>query len=201
MSRTSRTAIVWLGAIACLASAVNAGFVVYDEDDSGWFGAVQSYSTITFAEFPHNTQIDDEYASLGVLFTDTDGNWIIGTAPATYPQDGMGLNGNALVELTFDQPMWAFASYFPGGAFFDFFAADQLLHSSPLMGGSGVGFFAGFTTDVAFDRIQIHGLPPDPFGNPDKVFFDSFYFAAVPSPAGLAVLALPGLRGTRRRRR
>jgi len=136
-----------------------------------------------------------------VLFTDTDGNWIIGTASGTYPQDGWGLNGNAIVELTFDTPMWAFGSHFPGVAFFDFFSGDDLLFSSPLMGGSGVNFFAGFTSAIPFDRVQIYGMPPDPFGNPDKVFFDSFYFSAVPSPAGLAVLALAGLCGTRRRRR
>ena len=33
MSRTSRTVPVWFGAIACLASSVNASFVVYDEDE------------------------------------------------------------------------------------------------------------------------------------------------------------------------
>lgn len=192
---------LWLGAVAltCVSSTSDAAFVMFGGDGAGWFDAVPKHSTITFTEFPHNTPITNQYADLGVHFTDTDGNWTIATAPGTYPQDGMGLNGNILIELTFDQPMWAFASHFPGIAYFHFFSGEQLLFSSPLFG-SGVGIFAGFTSEVPFDRVQIHGLPPNPFGVPDKVFIDNFYFAAIPSPAGLAVMMLAGLSTTRRRR-
>jgi MYXO-CTERM domain-containing protein len=201
MPQLRSTMLICSSVMACITCPSHATFVVYEGDGSAWFEAVPIHSTITFSEFPHNTKIDDEYASLGVTFTDTDGNWILGTGgPNSFIEDGMGLNGNAVVELTFDGPMSAFASSFPGVAYFDFFAGEQLLFTAPSMGGSGVGFFAGFTSSLPFDRVRIYGEPPDPFGNPDKVFFDSFYFASVPSPGGIAIVALAGL-GARRRRR
>jgi hypothetical protein len=202
MSFLRRAAALASMSVACITCSSHAGFVVYEGDGSAWFEAVPIHSTITFSEFPHNTKIDDEYASLGVMFTDTDGNWILGTGgPNSFIQDGMGLNGNALVELSFDGPMSAFAASFPGVAKFAFYSGQELLFTSSYFGLEPVGNFAGFATDTWFDRIQITGFPPDPFGNPDKVFFDSFHFASVPSPAGVVVLALAAACGGRRRRR
>jgi len=176
-----------------------AGFTVFQGDGAAWFEATPPFSEITFADLPVNTLVTEQYASLGAYFTDTNGNWVIGYFPATYVQDGWGLNGNSSVELTFDAPMWSFASFFPGLAKFSFFADDVHLFTSDLLGGSGTNKFAGFTTDIAFDRVFIVGGPPDIFGNPDKVFFDDFYFSSVPAPGVLCGFAVM-LLGSRRRR-
>jgi len=172
------------------------GFTVFQGDGAAWFQATPPFSEVTFADLPLNMLVTEQYAGLGVHFTDTDGNWVLGPTP-TYPQDEFGLNGNVSVELTFDAPMWSFASFFPGKAKFAFFHGDLPMFTSELLGGSGTNFFAGFTTDLAFDRVLIVGGPPDIFGNPDKVFFDDFYFSSVPAPArlsGFSVLLLSSRR-------
>jgi len=196
VSRIAVQATLFVSSLCC--PMATGGFTVFQGDGSAWFEATPPYSEVTFADLPLNTLVTEQYANLGVHFTDTDGNWVLGPTP-TYPQDQFGLNDNVSVELTFDAPMWSFASFFPGDAKFSFFAGDVHLFTSGLLGGGGINKFAGFTTDVAFDRVLIVGGPPDVFGNPDKVFFDDFYFSSVPAPGALSWFTVM-FWGSRRRR-
>jgi hypothetical protein len=183
------------------AAQCRADFAVFTGTGAGWLQAVPNHQTIGFNEFPDDTLIGEQYASMGVHFTDVDGNWIIANVPGTYLQDGCGLNGNQFVELTFDTPISAFASYFPGIEFFSFFLGARKLFDSALMGGSGLNHFAGFTTDTPFDRVVLHSLPPNSFGVIHKVFLDDIYFGSIPSPAGFpTIVAAIALVRSRRKR-
>lgn len=192
-----------LGVIAGMTISANclAGVTLFQGDANGWLQAVATHETIGFTEYPHNTLIGEQYSNLGVHFTDTDGNWIIANASASYPQDGCGLNGNQFVELSFDQPMSAFAIYFPGVEFFTCFLGEREVFRSSMLGIGGPNNFAGITSDTPFDRVVLHSLPPDHFGIIHKVFLDDIYFSDVPGPSGaivivgLAALAQRGRRG------
>jgi len=196
VSRIAIHATLLVPSLFC--AMADGGFTVFQGDGAAWCQATPPFSEITFADLPVNTLVTEQYASLGVHFTDADGNWVQGHFPASYIQDGWGLNGNSSVELTFDAPMWSFASFFPGLGKFSFFAGDVHLFTSDLLGPGGLDNFAGFMTDVAFDRVIIVGGPPDIFGNPDKVFFDDFYFSSVPAPGVLSGVFVM-LLGSRRR--
>lgn len=69
-----------------------------------------------------------------------------------------------------------------------FFASDQIF---------GVRFY-GFTTGLSFDTVRIH-ISADA-GIADYAAFDEVSWRAVPSPAGITLLAFGGLAATRRRR-
>ena len=61
---------------------------------------------------------------------------------------------------------------------------------------SGANNFAGFTSDVSFDRVVIAAYTPQNFG----IFADNMYFSTVPAPASAALLALSAMATGRRRR-
>ena len=178
-----------------------AEFTVSTGNGASWLQSNPAHETIDFTEYPHNTPIREQYSNLGVHFTDTDGNWIISNAPDTYLQDGCGINGNQFLEITFDRPMVAFATYFPGFEYFTFFSGEQQLFATGAMGGGGTNRFVGFTTDVPFDRVLLHGLPPNIFGVIFQVFLDDVYFSSVPGPGGAAMAILAGALARPRRRR
>ncbi len=169
-------------------------------DGSAWFQAVQSWTPLTFKGFAPGTQIVNQYAPLGVHFTDGEQNWVDDYTTINYPQDGWGLRGGVLVEIAFDSPTLAFAAHYTGKMAFDFYSGETLLHHSPFVGSGGPNHFTGFTTDVQFDRVRMYGPPEPPPFPPIKVYVDNFYFSTVPAPGSAMVLiALALLRGRRQR--
>jgi len=196
-----RCTLLVAGAALVAAPAALASVVVYgDADEAAWFAAAPQHATITFAEFAHFTPISDQYADLGVLFTDPYPNLILGPFPDSFLQDGWGLSGSIAVHLEFAETMVAFAAHFPGVAVFKFFLEGQMVFESAIMGSSGLDWFAGFSVAGGFDRLEITGKPPFFPGMFDPVHFDNFYFKAIPTPGALAALLLAGLGGGRRRR-
>ena len=160
---------------------------------ANWQAVAGPYSTITFTELPAGTWITEQYAPLGVHFTD--GSDQINHNNNAYV-DGYGLNG-AFDETTlqFDTAMTTIALDFPGGVKIKLYSAGNLIYTSPDFGGSGFGLFAGLISTQPFDKAFIY----DPAGG---LFVDNLYFGPpVPGPAGLTVLALGGLLPSRRRRR
>ena len=70
------------------------GFVEEFTDKDDWIVAVGDFTTIGFTGFPGGTFITDQYADLGILFTD--GNDSISPFdPITYPEDGWGLESSS----------------------------------------------------------------------------------------------------------
>ncbi|MFO0830119.1 MAG: hypothetical protein U0572_18400 [Phycisphaerales bacterium] len=187
---------------ALLASGTaHAGLTLIKDDFNAWSGQAGAFTTIGFNDLPNNTLVTDQYYGLGVTFTDPDPNVI--QAPnlfQTYPQDGAGLYGVCLVETTFTEPQQAIAWHFPGIIFAQVYWGATLLYESPLLGNPGVNWFAGLLSDVAFDRVRIHGLPPNQYGQCDDVVLDNLYFSAVPAPPVLAFLGLAGVLAHSRRR-
>lgn len=186
------TLLILCFAIGTMVNETFAAVTVYTNKAS-WQAAAGPYTTITFQELPPTTYIDEQYAHLGVHFTDGSDQVY---ASNLFPNDGVGLNG-AFDETTleFDAPMTTIAMDFPGIASIKLFANDQLIYTSPLMGGGGVGFFAGLISTEPFDSVQLY----DPFGT--GFFADDVHSGPpIPAPGALALLGVSALLGSRRRR-
>jgi hypothetical protein len=161
---------------------------------SAWEAAVGEFTTIGFNDLPADTFLTDQYAALGVLFTD--GNDQIGGPDyIVYPQDGSGLRGNGWIHLTFLQPRAWIAVDYPGFMTIDLFQGNQLLYSPEThFPGSGFGFFGGVVSTQTFDRVILRDWT-------DSATFIDDLHVGVPSPSSLAVLASAVLCGRRRPRR
>ncbi len=185
MSQNDRVRQAVAAVLLTQVAPVAAGVVEFD-DKQAWFGAVGSVTTIDFTGFPGGTYVTDQYADLGVLFTD--GFDVISCCGTTWPNDGAGLLGGSSVSLSFTTPQsWIALDY--RGAMISLFSAGELLHV-----GQFPGSFAGLISSQTFDAVLIEG-PPD--GN---VTFDDLYFG-VPAPGAAWLLAALLLAPTRRRRR
>ncbi len=168
------------------------GFVEEFTSKDEWIAAVGRFTTIDFTGFPAGTFITDQYADLGVLFTDGNDS-ITCCSKLTFPNDGAGLDGNPDIHLSFDTPQAYIAVHFPGDVQIDLFSGDIFLHSSVFIAG-GVGNFGGVISSQLFDTVVIS----DP--SVGDVFIDDLHFG-VPAPPSLALLGLASLFSRRSRRR
>ena len=180
----------------CLPAAAGFTNIVGAQNASQWFAAAGGYEALSFTGFAAKTQITDQYASQGILlgFPSSAGN-ITQSDAYMYAQDGWGIVGVGSIIASFTQPMYAFAMYYPGSARFTFYSGATTLHHADFLT-SGANNFAGFTSDVSFDRVVIAAYTPENFG----IFADNMYFSTVPAPASAALLALSAIATGRRRR-
>jgi len=172
---------------------------VYDSFTS-WSSESEAVTTITFGELPIFSHVTTQYADLGVLFTSVPPNKTSGFDTVVFPEDGYGLKGYPMIELSLLSPALGIAAHFPGFIRFQLFQGDTLLYASPLVGASGYGHFKGYVSDIPFDRVKLLGIPSDPN---DIIAVDNLYFSFAPVPAPAAMLVLLGLMtsgGGRRRR-
>jgi len=165
------------------------------ENRAAWEAVTGPYSTITFTELPPLTWLSDQYAPLGVRFTDGSDQIIHNV---NIFSDNRGLNG-AFDESTleFDTPMTTLAMDFPGHLHVKLYNEGTLIFSSFEFGQSGTGNFAGLISTQPFDEAFIY----DPGGG---LFVDNLYFGPpVPGPGALMALAISAtlLPGRRRRAR
>ncbi len=182
-----------LAALAWPAIPAHAGVTEFT-DRAEWEAAVGAFTTVNFTGFPEFTVITDQYADLGVFFTDA--NDVIRLSDNLFPTDGAGLGGGAFddIELSFDAPQLWIALEYPGDVRFELFDGGQLIFtSSDNFPGGGVGFFAGLASTEFFDAVIIS----DPTDN--AVVIDNLFFG-VPAPASIGILALAGIWHGRRRR-
>ena len=169
------------------------GFVEEFTDKDSWISAVGDFTTIGFTGFPAGTFITDQYADLGILFTD--GNDSISPFdPITYPEDGWGLDGNGNISVAFDTPQAWIGVDFPGFLSIELFSQGRLFFTSNLSGGAGVGNFLGLISSQLFDAaVVVEGAPGF------EAEIDDLHFG-VPAPGAIWLLALAGLFSRRRRR-
>ncbi len=159
-------------------------------DREEWFSLVGPVITVDFTGFAPGTFITDQYADLGILFTD--GNDFIHMS-GSHVNDGWGLGGNEAIHLSFLTPQAWIAVDFPGAVKFELFSGGDFIYASSNFGGGGVGLFAGLLSTDLFDAALIYD-----WGD-DQVFIDDLHFG-VPAPGALWLLAVAALLRRRRRR-
>ena len=176
---------------ALCTSIVLADIVEYEEKDE-WEAAAGSWSTADFTGFPDNTPIDEQYADLGVHFVDGYDFVRLGDG---FLNDGAGLDGNELIDLVFDAPMYSIAADFPGLLIIDLYYENELFYSSNVFGVGGVGNFGGVVSTGPFDRAVLwkEGTFPN-------VFADDLHFGPpIPAPSALCIVGAALLAARRRR--
>ncbi len=169
---------------------VSGGFVEEFTDKDEWISAVGRFTTIDFTGFPQGTFITDQYADLGILFTD--GNDSIFLSEPAFPNDGAGLDGNGNISVVFDTRQAWIGVDFPGDLQIELFREGRLIHTSVFIAG-GIGNFGGIVSSELFDSVFLI----DPVDA--AVFIDDVHFG-VPAPGALWLLAAVALLPRRRRR-
>jgi hypothetical protein len=169
------------------------GEVIEVFDSAEWQNALATVTTVGFTEHPAGTLITNQYADLGLLFTD--GNDNIVCCGNAFRIDGAGVGGGfpfGPITLAFVTPQSGIAAEFPGAVRFSLFSRGALLYESqPYSRGLG-NLFVGLVSTAPFDAVVID----DPIDN--AVFLDDLYFG-VPAPGVLPLVALAGAMGGRRR--
>jgi MYXO-CTERM domain-containing protein len=174
---------------ACSSAAAE---VIEFEDRDEWEAVVGAFTTIDFTGFPEWTIITDQYADLGILFTD--GNDRIRHFPDFV--DGAGLGGGSFddIEVSFDIPQYWIAIDFVGLAQFELFRDGELIYTSYVFD-DNPSTFAGLFSTEPFDAAIIED-PSDA-----TVAVDNLHFGPpIPAPGALSLLALGFIESTRRRR-
>ena len=182
--------------IGLMAVALSAGFgdrvavcgVVEFFDKEEWEAAVGAFTTIDFTGFPDGIFITNQYADLGILFTD--GNDSIDVNGA-HVNDGWGLDGFGNISVSFDSPQAWIGVDHPGFLSIELYSEGRLFFTSNIYGG-GVGNFLGLISSKLFDAAGLI----DPLGD---AFIDDLHFG-VPAPGALWLLAVAALLPRRRRR-
>ncbi len=170
-------------------NGVVCGGLIEFTDKEEWIAAVGRFTTIDFTGFPDGTFITDQYADLGILFTD--GNDNIFLNDGAFPNDGAGLDGNGDISVAFDTPQAWIGVDFPGFLTIELYTEGRLFFTSNLWGG-GVGNFLGLISSELFDAAVLI----DPL---DQAAIDDLHFG-VPAPSALWLLAVAALLPRRRRR-
>ena len=187
-ARTSSVLLAACVSVVCT-SMLRADIVEY-RDKEEWETAAGSWSTADFTGFPDNTPIDEQYAYLGVHFVDGYDFVVLGTS---YPNDGAGLDGNELVDLIFDAPMYSIAADFPGFLAVDLYFEGEFFYRSSYFGGSGIGWFGGLVSTEPFDSAVISDYD-------DNVAIDDLHFGPpIPVPSVLCIVSAALIAARRRR--
>jgi hypothetical protein len=190
-----RLFLIVLALVTGFGSLAARGEVTEYENGAAWYAAVGEVTTIDFTDQPAGSIITDQYASLGVHFTD--GNDIAFAGPSIFPNDAMGLRGHIVqpsgIHVTFNTPKRWLAVEFPGLVDIQLFRNGEMFHESVNLGVGGIGNFAGLVSTIGFDEAYLSDS--DGF-----VFIDDLHFG-VPGPGALPLLALAGAIGMKRRRR
>ena len=166
------------------------GFVEEFTDKDEWISAVGDFTTIDFTGFPGGTFITDQYADLGIVFTD--GNDSIHFTPS-FINDSWGLDGNGNISVSFDTPQAWIGVDFPGFLTIELFSAGKLIHTAEF-GFGGVGNFGGLVSSELFDAAVLMDVPAEFEAEIDDLHF------GVPAPGAVFLFGLAALCARRRRR-
>jgi hypothetical protein len=187
-----QAAAVALCILGACATAAFADIVEY-RDKEEWEAAAGSWSTADFTGFPDNTPIDEQYAYLGVHFVDGYDFVVLSDG---FLNDGAGLDGNELVDLVFDAPMYWIAADFPSYLGFDLYFEGEFFYKSSEFGIGGYGNFGGLVTTEPFDRAVLWK-----YGTFPNVFVDDLHFGPpIAAPSAMALIGGALLAARRRRR-
>ncbi len=160
-------------ALLFLSASAHGGVIEFTDKDE-WINAVGEFTTVDFTGFPEGTFITDQYADLGVLFTDGDDN--IRFSPTGFPNDEWGLDGNTAIHLSFDSPQAYISADYPGGMKIELFSEGRLIYTSSNFGVGGAGNFAGLLSTDLFDGALLYDWIPG------DVFIDDLHFGPPACP-------------------
>jgi hypothetical protein len=188
----ARVAIHVSSIAMCVCTFANATATTY-EDRSLWQNIVGDHTTITFQGFPNHTLITDQYAHLGVLFTD--GHDFI-RYNDSFLNDGVGLGSTDIIygtiHMSFAQPLYAIASDVLSLIDIQLFSDGRMIYGSDPFDDSQ-SRFGGLISTVPFDAVVIRD-PSD-----GAVSIDDLYFGPpIPAPGTLAAFAVVLLTPRRR---
>jgi hypothetical protein len=145
---------IWLIASLLTAVSVARAEVAEFTDANAWAEAVGSFNTIDFTGFPDSTLISNQFAELGVLFTDAN-EFTVCCSEVQFPNDGEGLDVNNNLHLSFLTPQSAIAADFHPVLRIQLFCGGSLVYTSSEFVDSIHGTFAGVVTDEFFDSAMM----------------------------------------------
>jgi hypothetical protein len=148
-----RPKVCLIASLLTAASAARAEVVEFT-DTNAWAEAVGSFNTIGFTGFPDNTLISDQFAELGVLFTD-ENDFTVCCSEISFPNDGAGLEGNPVLHLAFLTPQSCIASHFGSFLRIQLFAGGTLIYTSNDFIGGDPPNFAGLASSELFDAAML----------------------------------------------
>ena len=187
---------IFLGLSFIATTSVSQAAIVTEHTDfSEWGALAGDVTAVTFTEYPAFTVITDQYADLGVIFTD--GNDFVGMH-GTSVIDSHWLSGSDSDSITvqFDAPRRAVGAHFPGVLFFELYNGDQLLYVSTQFPDIFSHTFAGLVSAIPFDRVVLASWLLVPTATIDNLYFGP----PVPAPGILTVMAAGFLLRNKRRR-
>ncbi len=181
-------------AAACATPAIGALTVVTGASNANqWFGNAGGYTGITFTGFASGTLLTDQYDAEGVHFANPGTtNWFQ-YAPDDFIQDDWGLTGS-IFDVQFDTPLFGLAVYYRSWTKARFYSGTELVYYWEQTGPGAPNSFAGFFSDIAFDRVIFKGGSPgySDWWHPYEfsvVNWDNLYFTTVPAPASVIVIS------------
>jgi hypothetical protein len=165
-------------------------------DLAAYDAAVGPHTVIDFTDLAAGTVLSNQYAGLGVLFTD--GSDTVADL-TSFVVDGKGVDGRGRIDLTFSSYINTVGGEFPGALTIDLYDGATLVGTSDDFAGSGTGFFGG-VSDISFNRVVLRDWMDD------SVYIDNLHFgtvgSAIPAPGAILLGTLgTGLVGWLRRRR
>ncbi len=191
--RKRTTGVVAVLLLTCSVDRAVLGGIIEFTSKREWIAAIggkDAFLTVDFVGFADGTFITDQYADLGILFTD--GNDSIFLNDGAFPNDGAGLDGNGNISVSFDTSQAWIGVDFPGFLSIELYSEGRLFFTSNLWGG-GAGNFLGLISSDLFDAaVVVEGAP----GLEAEI--DDFHFG-VPAPGALWLFAVAALLPRRRR--
>ena len=182
------------GAVPSVHASEIVSGVVETEDREDWIAWVGEFDVVDFVGFADGTLLFDQYADLGVLFTD--GNDTVNVNQLYL--DGFGAFGGSFgdvgLTMVFDEPQFWIGLDYPGTIQFQLFREGELIHESREFDAprGDIGF-AGLISTEPFDTAVV-------FDPGVGSFIDNVYFGGVPTPVTGTLFALAALLPLRRRR-
>jgi hypothetical protein len=184
-------------AVALCTESVAASVTVFTNPQQ-WHAAAGPHTALTFVEHRSFTTITNQYANLGVTFTD--GNDFVFVTPS-FPSDNHGLmsidgSGNlGTIHISFDAPQFWFALDFTGNMRVQLYSRSQLVFETNTYS-AGFTPFVGLVSSDSFDGAIV--FDPDD----DIITVDNIYVGPpIPAPGALALLNIGALALTGKRRR
>lgn len=120
-----------------------------------------------FADLAPGEIVTGQYAWAGATYLDGDDY----TLPYDFSTDGMILQGEGRIRITFDRPITGIGVDYPGAMRIVAYRGGEIVFTSPDFGDRGYGHFAGLVSDQWFDSVELL----DWFD--DRAFADDIHYA------------------------